>query len=441
MRSLVPTAALLCLLLAAMACDVANAQLPFEKPPIQYSKTPTKDPVSELGEQLSSGQIKLSRDAESGYLNDLLKRLNIPVESQTLVFAKNSLQRVHISPDNPRAIYFNDQSYVGFVPGGDLIEIASTDPQLGTTFYVIDQDDTTGSPAITRKTQRCLFCHASSHTGRVPGLMMLSVFTDSSGHRVFPSDSIFPLPDGPLAGRFAGWYVSGRHGKQSHLGNAMITSDDVVTSESKLENGNKIDLSRWFETTKYPAPHSDLIALLVLQHQVTMHNQLTQANYQARRTLYEAGHHAGETKAAQLEPKTQPGLETLSDETKITLDQIAEELVDHLLMVDGVTFSSPVSGTSPFAETFAALGPFDSKGRSLRELDLHSRLFRYPCSYLIYSESFDALPSPLHRLIEKRLVAILKGKDQREKYQHLTPERRDAILGILRETKTTLKLP
>ena len=364
MPSTAPTAALLCLLLAAMVCDVANAQLPFEKPPIQYSKTPTKDPVSELGEQLSSGQIKLSRDAESGYLNDLLKRLNIPVESQTLVFAKNSLQRVHISPDNPRAIYFNDQSYVGFVPGGDLIEIASTDPQLGTTFYVVDQDDTTGSPAITRKTQRCLFCHASSHTGRVPGLMMLSVYTDSSGHRVFPSDSIFPLPDGPLAGRFAGWYVSGRHGKQRHLGNVMITSDDVITSESKLENGNRLDLSRWFETTKYPAPHSDLIALLVLQHQVTMHNQLTQANYQARRTLYEAGHQVNETKPAHPRLETIPrletlhGLETLSDETKIALDLIAEELVDHLLMVGGVTFSNPVSGTSQFVEIVRRTRPF-----------------------------------------------------------------------------------
>ncbi|MCA9136769.1 MAG: hypothetical protein KDB00_08420, partial [Planctomycetales bacterium] len=203
----------LCFCLAVISgCNSAEAQLPFERPPIRYSTTDANDAVAELGKRVDSGQTNLEYDPKFGYLNSLLKELRIPVDSQTLVFAKNSLQRIKISPHNPRAIYFNDETYLGYVPGGEVIEIASTDAMLGTVFYTLSQSTDLDPPRLQRKTEQCLFCHASSHTGRVPGLMMQSVFSDSNGYRAFPQESIFPKPTGSLEGRWAGWFVTGTHG-------------------------------------------------------------------------------------------------------------------------------------------------------------------------------------------------------------------------------------
>lgn len=414
------------LLFVMICCSPANAQLSFEKEPIRYSKTEATDPVAKLIARVNAGTVKLEREPMFGYLKSILNELNVPSESQTLVFAKNSLQRLKISPSNPRAIYFNDETYVGYVPGGDLIEIASTDPILGTVFYTLPQDSITNHPPITRKTEQCLFCHASSHTGRVPGLMMQSVFTDSGGHRVFPSDSIFPKSTGPLKTRWGGWFVTGKHGGQRHLGNLMITSDDVVTSDTELDSGNVVDLSSQIQSNKYLSPHSDLVALLVLQHQVTVGNQLTNANHQARLLLYESGIH---------KQSDSPASNDLSDEDIFALDQIAEELVDALLMVGLIEFTEPVSGTSRFAQEFPLQGSRDSKGRSLRSLDLHGTLFTYPCSYLIDSKAFDSLPSPLRDSVYRRLLRVLESKDRRQKYQHLTTKKRIAIYEILRDTK------
>lgn len=404
----------------------AKAQLSFERVPIEYSKTEPNDPVAKLNKQIQAGTINLTYDSQFGYLKSLLTKLDLPVSSQTLVFAKNSLQRSKISPANPRAIFFNDETYLGYVPGGDLIEIASTDPMLGTVFYTISQHTEVSAAKIVRKTDQCLFCHASSHTGRVPGLIMQSVFTNSNGHRVFPQESFSPSATGAMHGRWAGWFVTGHHGQQQHLGNLMIDSDDVVTSDRDFGNGNVVDLSRWFDHQKHLTPHSDLVALLVLQHQVTMHNRLTDANHRARLLLHQT---------SQRNRGRETANDQLEDEDAIAFDQIAEEVVDALLMVGEAVFSEPVSGTSRFAEEFAGRGPTDPMGRSLRSLDLRRSLFKHPCSYLIYSPSFDSLPKPLLDRVYNRLLRVLKNQDKRKKYSHLTVENRRAILEILRSTK------
>ncbi|QDT09500.1 hypothetical protein K239x_14460 [Planctomycetes bacterium K23_9] len=414
-----------------MASQIAVAQLSFDLPPIEYSTTAPTDPVAKLNAKVASGDLVLQRDAKFGYLPALLEVLQIPLSSQTLVFSKTSMQRHLISPANPRAIYFNDQTYVGWVPHGEVIEISSTDPMLGTTFYTIEQYSPRRQMRISRRTERCLFCHASSDTGRVPGLLMQSTYTDLDGHRVMPVDSIWPKSSGPLQTRWGGWFATGTHGQQSHLGNLMIDSGDIVTDDIELNNGNVSELSKWFDVTTYPSPHSDLVALMVLEHQVTMHNRLTDTNHRVRHLI----------RSAEITNQEQGRVKSfLTAEEIIMIDQLAEDLVDTLLMVGALKFSEPVLGSSQFGKEFSAIGPVSAKGKSLRTLDLQRRLFRYPCSYLIYSDSFAALPEQVKTQSIKRLAAVLNGVDVREKYSHLSSEDRVAIREILRSTKPEFAL-
>ena len=402
--------------------SVAAAQLSFERPPIRYSQTEPTGPVAVLKASIDAGSVTIASDEDHGYLAELLAELKIPVDSQTLVFSKTSLQKHRISPQTPRAIYFNDDVYVAWTPGAELIEIASTDPQLGSVFYTVDQQQDPQQPVeITRRVHRCLFCHGSTDTGRVPGLLMQSVFTDEDGHRVFPSDSIEPKASGPLLGRWGGWYVSGTQGNQRHLGNLRTDSASKVTKESLVATANVTSLEEFFDTSKYLSPHSDVVALLVLQHQVTLHNLLTSANQRTRLHMH------GE--------KMESDATQISDEDGLFLDQIAEEVVDGLLMVDQPGWEDTIAGSSGFATEFENRGPFDSRGRSLRRLDLKQRLFQYPCSYLIYSDAFDRLPQPLLQRVYRRLHEILRGTNVVPKYSYLSREQRSAIETILVETK------
>ncbi|MGI9473305.1 MAG: hypothetical protein ACR2NZ_17315, partial [Rubripirellula sp.] len=399
----------------------------FERPPIEYSSAHPTDAIAKLKASIDASQQTVNRDPSYGYLVGLLDALSIPVSSQALVYSKTSLQRHRISPENPRAIYFNDDVYVAWTPDADLIEIASTDSRLGSVFYTVDQQqEPTREVEITRRVHRCLFCHGSTDTGRVPGLLMQSVFTDADGHRAFPSDSIEPKANGPILGRWGGWYVTGTHGSQRHLGNLTTESSEVVLPDRLEASTNVNDLSRYFDVTRYLSPHSDLVALLVLQHQVSLHNLFTSANHQTLLKLYDGGNNVSDEHT---------DAEALVDETRIFMDQIAEEIVDGLLMVDQTCWSDSMSGSSDFAREFASRGPFDSKGRSLRELDLDRCLFRYPCSYLIYSDAFDGLPVSVLQRVYARLHAVLHGKDRRAKYRHLSQDQRMAIDEILVATK------
>ena len=96
------------------------------------------DPVARLTRRLERGQAALaSRTDGLGYLPSVLSALGINADSQMLVFAKNSLQPGLISPRTPRAIYFNDQVYVGFIPGSPSIELIAIDALEGLQFYTL----------------------------------------------------------------------------------------------------------------------------------------------------------------------------------------------------------------------------------------------------------------------------------------------------------------
>lgn len=414
---------------SAWSAPGARADLPIEVEPINYLTAGVDDPIARLQKKMDVGEVALSYDAKRGYLPSVLDLLKVPKSSQVLVFSKTSFQHAKISRTRPRALYFNDETYVGFVRGGDVLEFSTVDPKQGAVFYLLDQE-AEEKPRFRRQTHECLQCHVSSKTQDVPGHFVRSVVPDRVGSPIFNAGTFVTTVESPLEHRWGGWYVTGTHGTQAHMGN--VTASDTSRGRdqpARLDpkaGANLTSLADRLDTTPYLTGHSDIVALMVLEHQTQTQNAIALANYQARIALYQQDG----MNASFGDP---PG--TMSDGTRRRIESSAEKLVRHLLFVDEVKLTDPISGTSGFADEFPRLGPRDAKGRSLRDFDLKRRIFRYPCSYLIYGEAFDALPKPTKDYVYRRLGEILGGKDQTAEFSHLSREDRGAILEILRETK------
>lgn len=426
LRSLSPLIVVLALVLSASSRSALGQT--FEREPIQYLTAKAENPVESLQQRLNDKAVTLSYADRDGYLRSLLESLEIPVSSQTLVYSKTSLQRDRISPTTPRAIYFNDDVYVGYCQFGDVLEISSADPSLGTVFYTLDQHHEE-IPQFRRQTDHCLACHGASPTRNVPGHLMRSVYTDSSGLPMLSLGSYRLDQSTPMEKRWGGWYVTGTHGEQTHLGNLVIR---VPKPKEPIDNSagqNVSELKGRVNTDHYPSPHSDLIALLVLEHQAEAHNCLTRANFETREALYSE---------QRLNQDLKEPPEKRWDSTKSRIRSVCEALVRYFLFSNEATLSGRFEGTSTFAADFASRGPRDSRGRSLRDFDLEKRLFRHPCSYLIYTNSFDRLPAEAKSVIYQRLFDVLSGKDQTREFVHLGVDDRTAILEILRETKSDL---
>jgi hypothetical protein len=378
--------------------------------------------------RLDEGQVQLEFDARHGYLPSLLNLLEIPVSSQVLVFSKTSFQAPRISPQRPRALYFNDESYVGWVQRGDVLELMSTDPVQGEIFYTLSQQPGQ-RPEILRDRGQCLSCHATSRTQGVPGVLVRSLFVEPSGQPLLSAGTFTSDHTSPFSERFGGWYVTGTHGTMRHMGN-VVTADRSGTPNMDRDSGaNRTRLTGLLDTSAYLTPHSDLVALMVLEHQSQMHNLITRASYETR----SARHYDGIMNEVLQRPS-----DHVSDSTHRRFASAGDKLLKYLLFSGEFTLESPVQGSSGFAEEFSTLGPRDSRGRSLRELDLNTRLFKYPCSYLIYSPAFDRLPQLVKSHVSKRLLQVLMGQDSSTEFEHLTADDRQAILEILRDTKPQL---
>lgn len=384
---------------------------PFDEDTIAYSQTAATGPVARLKEQLDKGETRLRTDEPYGPLLSLLEALRVPRSSQMLVFSKTSFQRELINPNNPRAIYFSDDVYVGFVPGSAVLEISEVDPKLGGVFYTLEPAKD-GRLAL-RRNDQCLECHASAKSLGVPGHLVRSFATDENGVVDLSSGTSLVNHRTPLEDRWGGWYVSGTHGQQRHRGNLRGQAAFERHQQEPNFLGNQTNLSRFFDTRKYPSAYSDLIALMVLEHQTHMHNFITRLNYEATLHLQQYGHTRH-------------------------LKGIVEAFVKYLLFAEEAPLLSPLKGTSDFAAEFARHGPADSQGRSLRQFDLQTRLFKYPCSYLVYSDAFDHLPRPVKDQVYRRLWEILTGQDTSAPYARLDPATRRAIAEILLATKPGL---
>jgi hypothetical protein len=206
----------------------------LDDPAIEYATRPVHDPVARFQQKLDRGEANLEYDQQLGYLPSILKSLQVPISSQILVFSKTSFQAAHIYPKIPRALYFNDSVSVGWVRGGDVVEIASADPHQGIIFYTLDQWPA-ASPQIVRRDD-CLQCHYNGSTLGVPGLMIRSVFPDISGSPMFHLGTYVTDHRSPLKERWGGWYVTGTHGSQTHLGNATYERGTLREREPAISS-------------------------------------------------------------------------------------------------------------------------------------------------------------------------------------------------------------
>lgn len=424
----------------AIGCIVAfvlnhksQAQDKFERKPILYSTTKPTDPVQQLADKLSSGTETLEWNDEHGYLDAILAKLRIPVSSQSLVFSKTSLQVSRITPQTPRAVYFNDEIYIGWVQNGSVIEISAADPKLGATFYSIQQEKS-DPPVLRRETSRCLQCHGSTHTRGRPGHIVRSVFPNETGMPEYAMGTNLINHQSDFHDRFGGWYVTGKHGKLRHRGNAWLPESALSQfhrnqrdqPDLDTESGaNATDLKPYLKTSPYLSSHSDIVALMVMQHQTYMHNIITEASYAGQQAAYDM-------KVINKVFEREPGFE--SDSTRRRYDSAAEKIVQCLLFCGEEELTSPIEGSSDFASEFQARGPFDSKGRSLRQFDLETRMFKYPCSFLVYSENFRQLPGEVLSRVRTRLSEVLSEQETAQEFAHLSLKDRLAIKEILQET-------
>ncbi len=338
-------------------------------PPDEYLKATPDDPVARL----------IQANAHPDSLEALLERLDINPDSQALVFSKTSFQAGKISPRNPRAVYFGDDAAVGWVRGSSAMEVAAVDPRQGVMFYTFE------GGKFTRQ-QICLHCHQGAATMGVPGMFIGSVYPDISG---MPDRTGAIITDHrtAFADRWGGWYVNASRGEQRDRANGV--AEDPADPHLLHSRQNLTSLVREFNTAVYLTPVSDIVALMTFEHQTQMTNLMTRIAWES--------------------PAGDPPTEDV------------EALVRYMTFADEAPLKEPIEGVSTFTKTFPQRGPRDGKGRSLRDFDLQTRLFRYPLSYMIYSAQFDALPQPVRARIWRRVFAELKDRPD--------------VLEIARETK------
>ena len=381
-----------------------------EHPSIQYAIRPTTDRVAKLSQALTQGGRSLQRDARTGYLLPVLEALGVPVESQLLVFSKTGVQRAFTSPQHPRALFFDESVAVGYLPGAPVIELAAHDAQQGVVFYTLDQS--AAAPVLTRRTS-CLSCHVSASTLDVPGMIARSNTVGDDGN-VMPQNASYPVNHRtPHPDRWGGWFVTSAgepapYAQRAHEGNITFSGRGNTSNQVFVDWLNSSP-----ETRGYLSASSDIVALLVFDHQMHAINLLTRLNWESRVT-------------------SSNGHATDSDGT---LRRLVNELADYLLFVGEVPPSVPLLPRPGFAERLEARTPKDHRGRSFGQLDLVNRLMRYPCSYMVYSEAFDGLSKVVKDAVYRRMLDVLSGNDVRIEYAHRSADDRRAIIEILRETK------
>lgn len=375
--------------------------------------------VEALQRRLDSGALKLAwSDDGKSYVPDLLKALRIPSDSQLLVFSASSLQYDRINPETPRAIYYQDDIALGMVQNGRAIELIVSDRNSGVAFYTMNVVQAE-KPRFERQTSVCIACHG--YTSRwAPGLMVGNLDTGPNG-QVLNSDParLFRLTDdrSPYDQRYGGWYITGSTGAMKHRGNVVISPDDPMTlppgGQNILSLADRINLQH------YLSPGSDIVSMLTFEHQSGATNLIARVNAQ----------YAGLNNQS-LPPDRRA--------TQGDLDASIEELVRYLTFVDQTPLPSQVQGSSSFTETFAKQGPRDGQGRSLRDFDLRTRVFRYPLSYMVYSQAFDNLNPAAKERVWRRLYDLLSGNDRSPDAPHIDPGGGSAAIAILAATRQGL---
>ena len=357
--------------------------------------------VGFLSELLRTGRAQLRFEGRSGYLRSVLDQLNVPVESQVVTFSQASLHGARVTDSYPRAIFFNDNVAVAWAPQSSSLEVAAFSQRRGLVFYALEQSR---NVARFEERQDCLACHKTDKTSGVPGLLVLSDPRLGSGQaprlragQLSRNDGAVPIATDhrtPLPDRWGGWYVTGLSRRWKHQGN-------------RIGQGWLASLYDQFDTSGYPTLYSDIVALMVLDHQARAANLISRA---------------------QVLFHTDPS----GRDVAIAIHQ----LTDYLLFADEAPLPAAIVGTSGFAQRFSSRTPRDASGRSLFQFDLKRRLFRHPVSYMIYSDLFDALPPPIKDRVYARLFAVLKARGEGSaSYPEMSPAEKAATFNILVSTK------
>ncbi len=392
---------------------MALGQVDFwDLPPIRYSDTEATDQISGMAAGLAAGKLHIEGDTDLKRLEFVLSKLGISVESQVLVFSKTSLQNGLIRPENPRCLFFSEDAYVGYVPGGAL-EAVIQDPVIGAVFYLIEigaKEDL----LIDRDTNNCLSCHATSRTEGVPGMLIRSVYPDEHGHPLLHFGTNDVSHETPLEHRWGGWYVTG-NSSLPHLGNRVFSEksnrEPLISSLANLEE--------FINVSKYPLPTSDIVSLVVLEHQCKMHTLLNAGTMNYRRAR-----HFMET----IDPESDPD----SGSAGTVSESWAEKIVECMFFKDEADLGEGIEGDPAFQKAFASQFPRTKDGDSLAEFRLYGRIFKNRCSYMVYSDAFRGLPVSMKEKVIASMKRVLDGTHP--KIDWIGASERKRISHILEET-------
>ena len=390
----------------------------WDLPPLRYSETASSDPISKLADELAKGTRKIDASTPLEKLRFVLKLLEIPEESQILVFSKTSKQNSLIHPGNPRCLFFNENSYVGYVPGGDM-EVITQDPVLGSVYYLIGTGRDQPALQITRDNSDCLSCHGTARTESIPGVLVRSVFPDEHGQPLLSRGTFLTDSSSPIPERWGGYYVTGRS-SLPHLGNRTYQESD--NREPPRESAVLTSLAGKIDVSRYPRPTSDIVSLMVLEHQCQLHNQLIAAGMNYRRSHW-------------LQKSINPAADPDAGLAGKHADESARQIVDLLLFANEADpGENGVEGDPAFQDAFTRRFPKSHDGRSLADFQLNTRLFKHRCSYMIYSKTFETLPARIKSAVLQRLHHVLESEPAEGNYPDIKPSERHKIAAILQET-------
>ena len=381
-----------------------DAALPFGQAPVDYLGDATSDPVARLNRRLVDGEVTLKPVTGRGYLDAVLRVLQVPVSSQLLVYSKTAVNQRLVTPKTPRAIYFNDTVSVAWVPRTAELELSAVDPVKGAMFYVLKQPEASGggAPRFHRR-RSCLACHIGRTTLSVPGGIVRSFLVESTGKPLEGYSRVTGTT--PINNRWGGWYVTGRLGSSIHMGNLVNRDENRRHRHDASFRGSLSRLDTLVDLKAYLSPHSDVVAHLVFDHQLHGQNLITRVSYE---------HRLGRRSDAE------------------------DRLLRYLLLAEEPRWDEEIAGTSGFAKWFQQQGPRAGDGRSLRQLDLSGRLFRFRLSPLVYSSQLAVMPDPPRQRLGRRFRAVLEGRPAGGLEKLLNDRQRDDLRDILEATREDL---
>lgn len=386
--------------------SIAQRFIDYESAPIYYAKAKPENKIEEFQIQLKANKSRLVHEPKFGFLKSLLRELGISEASQVLVFSKSSLQSHFVGPKTPRAIYFNDSTFVGYVnnPSG-MIEMAVADNNRGISFYTLDQSENL-KPEIQLQNNQCLTCHGGPRSLGVPGLMVRSVFTDNEGRLLFSAGGNHTDHSTPLENRWGGWYVTGHSGNQKHLGNFFLKDKKRPLHPDNTKGVNLNMLDSFLDTDDYLQPGSDIVSLMVMEHQIDVLNCITRVIYE-----YKIG--------------------TVSNECA-GLNTAVEDLVKKLLFCLEAPLTNPIKGGEAFKKYFENSSEEGTLGKTLRQLNLKNRIFKHSLSYMITSDAFGNLPPEARKKVLKRIMQIVQSDQKLQGFEHLQAADKNSIQELLK---------